>query len=83
MALNEKPALDLATENAKFVLIRRLMWALAVSESVGEMWEDYPEIGEHDWIDICNRLAASVARQNPSAEEFQAAYAHLAGRADH
>lgn len=43
-------------------------------------WEDYPDIGEHDWfaiLDILNAKAPDVP-----APSFQAAYALLSARAE-
>ena len=49
-------------------------WALSLS------WEDFPEIGEHDWDAIAARAAAIV--DCPSVDEYEAAYEFLAARAD-
>jgi len=80
MALDEKPQYDLPTELAKLTVIRHIV-ATVVSNHTGEMWEDYPEIGEDDWIEISERLLN--IHPFPTHQEFQAAYTHLAGRADH
>lgn len=42
-------------------------------------WGDYPEIGEHDWRRICDRVAEIAAF--PPADDFDTAYALLASRA--
>lgn len=46
-------------------------------------WEEYPEIGENDWIKIereCRKKLLAAAGHVP-AERFQEAYALLEGRA--
>lgn len=80
MALTEKPKYDLPTELAKLTVIRHIV-AAVVSNHTDEMWEDYAEIGEHDWFEITARLRN--IHSFPTQQEFQAAYTHLAGRADH
>jgi hypothetical protein len=49
-----------------------------------DRWEDYPEIGEHDWIAVMDRVRAIAeavtAHVDPNA--FQQAYQTLAARAD-
>lgn len=82
MALNEMPktSVDLETEIAKLTILRHIV-ASVVSNHTGELWEDYPEIGEHDWIDISERVLKAYAF--PTDREFKIAYAHLASRADH
>lgn len=84
MALEEKPAFDLATDLAKVTIIRRLTWLLAEDgERISDLWENYPEIGEDDWIDICRRLRERHRLSDPTQVQFDAAYAHLAERAEH
>ena len=80
MALDEKPQYDLATELAKLTVMRHIV-ATVVSNHTGEMWEDYPEIGENDWIEITERLRH--IHTFPVHTEFRTAYQHLAARADH
>lgn len=78
MPTNPGP-LDLETEIAKLTIIRHIV-ATVVSNHTGELWEDYPEIGENDWIDISERVRKAYVF--PTEREFQIAYAHLASRAD-
>ena len=37
------------------------------SEAVSEFWEDYPEVGEHDWTEVV-RAAMGVVPPVPRAE---------------
>jgi len=83
MALTERPKWDLTTELAKIAVIRRIQWLLAQSDLLGEMWEEYPEIGEDDWLEISQRVQDIADRSNPTGPEFEAAYAHLMERAEH
>lgn len=51
------------------------------AETTGEWWEDYPEIGEHDW----ERVLAAVASRavpHPVNSTFDLAYKFLEGRAE-
>lgn len=82
-ALDEKPQFDYATELAKARIVDRITFVLADDgERVSEMWEDYPEIGENDWIAICEAVKRVTEKRAPSVVAFNAAYKHLAGRAD-
>lgn len=79
MALEERAPMDLRTELAKAAIAREIRFKLCEG-GIGELWEDYPDIGEGDWLDICRRVESS---DRPSHHDFAVAYAHLAGRADH
>lgn len=37
------------------------------SEAVSDFWEDYPEIGEHDWTEVA-RAAMGIVPAVPRAE---------------
>lgn len=59
----------------------------AISNALSEYgrapeWEDYPEIGEHDWILVDEEIDRRRQRQDVTAEEFAAAYEYLEGRAE-
>lgn len=76
--------LDHETRHAMDVIIRSILRRLTDDpDQVGEMWEDYPEIGEHDWIEICAQVADRSKTFTNSPEVYKAAYAHLASRAEH
>ena len=84
MSLEERPKFDVATALAKSTIQRSILLKLVSDgDRLVEMWEDYPEIGEHDWNDICRGLLKGAEERSPKANEFMAAYTHLAGRADH
>lgn len=75
---------DYETRHAMDVIIRAVIARLIDEpDTVGEMWEDFPEIGEHDWIEICEQVAERAKSFINSPEVFKAAYEHLASRADH
>lgn len=84
-APDEKPEqLDYSTLRARAWIVDRIAFQLASDdEGISEMWEDYPEIGENDWIAICHAVKRVAEKRNPRAEQFEWAYTHLAGRADH
>lgn len=84
MSLDEKPPFDYPTEMAKAVVVDNILFQLGSDgERVSEMWEDYPEIGERDWIAICQAVKRVTEKRNPSQDAFRAAYTHLASRAEH
>lgn len=73
------------TEQAIDVIARRVVHLLLTAPVGGSediaLWEDYPEIGEHDWDRVIDR-AKVLAPPNPDADEYTAAYAHLSARVD-
>ena len=44
-------------------------------------WEDFPEIGEHDWEAVCDLMERLTPR--PDHQEFADAYHLLEARAEH
>lgn len=44
-------------------------------------WENYPEIGEEDWVRVVARVDELTALMAPEQAEFEAAYTYLTGRA--
>jgi hypothetical protein len=48
----------------------------------GAHWENYPDAGEYDWIAVEARAAAIAATLRPPQAAYDAAYEHLAHRAD-
>lgn len=76
--------IDYDTRHAMDVIARSIMSHLLDDPSgVGDMWEDHPEIGENDWIEIAEIVAERVKTFQADPEVYKAAYAHLASRADH
>lgn len=53
----------------------------AVEDAIGDMWEQYPDIGEHDWTRVADE-ATAMAGSFTQPERFQAAYDLLAERAN-
>jgi len=45
-------------------------------------WEDFPELGECDWVSVAAKAEEIVGRSRPSNAEYEAAYAYLEQRAD-
>jgi hypothetical protein len=45
-------------------------------------WEDYPDIGEHDWEAIAAEVERVLDRLAAQREKYDCAYRVLAGRAD-
>lgn len=54
--------------------------ATSVQRDLGERWEDYPEIGEHDWERVAEQVEEMLPRVSPT--RFREAYARLEARAD-
>ena len=75
--------IDYETRHAMDVVARSIMGHLLDDPSgVGDMWEDHPEIGEHDWIEITEIVKERAKLFQADPEVYKAAYAHLASRAD-
>jgi hypothetical protein len=69
---------------AKATLVDSIISRLASDgERVSEMWEDYPEIGEYDWLAICEAVKRVTEKRAPTLVAYNAAYKHLAARAEH
>ena len=54
-------------------------WIIAF-QALNVEWGDYPEIGEHDWGTVIDRL--DELADSPGTDEYEAAYDFLAARAD-
>lgn len=69
------------TNEAIRVVAQHAIWA-AVEDRIGQMWEMYPEVGEHDWSRITQEFVTMLAEGvgHPDRGEFDVAYAHLAER---
>jgi hypothetical protein len=65
-------------------LVARHVTAQIIDDTnVGQYWEDFPEIGEDDWLRIAKAVGEQVhAADNATRPEFEAAYKLLAARAD-
>jgi hypothetical protein len=44
-------------------------------------WEDYPDIGEHDWARVVARVRWVAEANDLQTEHYAAAYQHLVDRA--
>lgn len=64
------------------IVAERVAAHLADPELLGDLWGDeYPEIGEHDWDRICERVRGLIPA-GPSADAYAAAYEYLESRAE-
>lgn len=68
------------TDNAVDVIARHCLSVLALSAKPDDAWEDYPDIGEHDWARVILRMASLAPI--PEIEEYRQAYDHLRLRAE-
>lgn len=55
------------------------MVAARLLGAVGDEWEEYPDVGEYDWADICGRVVGMVTP--PERGAYLSAYERLAARA--
>lgn len=69
---------DEATDHALDVVAAH--YAVRLLANAADGWEDYPELGEHDFRDVVRRVIR-LGGAGPSTQDYTAAYAHLAGRA--
>lgn len=74
---------DMSPEEARELVARHIV-STAVQDSLGSLirWEDFPDIGEHDWLAVNARACELVAPMTATEETFKAAYAVLAERAE-
>lgn len=76
--MTEDAPMDL--ELALNVVVCRVI-ADSIAEA-GRDWEDYPEIGEHDWTRIAARVDAELAAYFVGDDVYDAAYDFLKGRVE-
>jgi hypothetical protein len=57
--------------------------AREIVSKVSPDWEDYPEIGEHDWERIVAEVKKLTKATEPTLEEFTQAWVELSNRAEH
>lgn len=67
------------TPNDAFTVVA--MWMLS-RQCVCQDWENYPDIGIHDWEQISGVLGVLMDRLAPTSGEYREAYALLKSRAD-
>jgi hypothetical protein len=70
------------TKDAIDVIAREVTEQMLDPMDLGDLWSDYPEIGEDDWRDVVNRVRDRAEAAKPDAETYKIAYAHLQGRAE-
>lgn len=66
---------------ARDIVARRVASRLIDEDALGVLWEDYPEIGEHDWVAVTKQAEHIAERLNPSDDQYTAAYFYLASMA--
>lgn len=73
--------MSMTVQGAVRVVARHVI-ASAVENQYGEMWEMYPDIGEHDWDRVCEEVEVILNEsiRGPS-REFDMAYGLLDLRA--
>ena len=73
---------DEPDESDPIEVVASAVVANLVEAEIGELWELYPEIGEHDWLAVQERATARAKEIHPGSAPFLAAYAQLEGRAE-
>lgn len=74
--------MSMPVEEAIRILANNLVASALTADVVHKTdWEDYPEVGEHDWAKVVERAEAVVAGIRPTPEALEVAYDVLAGRA--
>lgn len=67
---------------ARDIVARRVVNRLINEDALGCLWEDYPELGEHDWVAVTKHAEVIVERLDPAQEKYDSAYRFLAARAE-
>lgn len=70
------------TRAAIDVIAREVTEQMLDAMDLGDLWSDYPEIGEDDWRGVVGRARDRAEADKPDVETYKAAYAHLQGRAE-
>lgn len=61
--------------------VGRHIIAAVLDNMIGEEWENYPEIGEDDWMRVQAYVEAWARNTAPPTEQYEAAYEYLESRA--
>lgn len=72
---------DEKTDHALDVVAVKYACRLLKTAADADDWEDYPELGMYDFHEVVERVI-KLGDVAPTDEEYQAAYAHLASRAN-
>jgi len=64
------------------IIARRVVRQQVQPDVIGELWEDYPEIGANDWAAVVRQVDHLAERTDVQGEKYDAAYRFLAARAD-
>ncbi len=67
---------------ARDIVARRVVNRLINEDTLGCLWEDYPDLGEHDWVAVTKHAEVIVERLDPADEKYDVAYRFLAARAE-
>ena len=74
------PPVEMTPEDAIDIVAQHAIAAM-VEDGDEDLWEDYPEVGEADWLAICDKMNELAPYPNP--ERYEAAYSLLEARAEH
>lgn len=73
--------MDERTREAVSTVAHRVAARILATYDAGEEWENHPDIGEHDWQRVVERLSWLAGYTDVSDQDYDAAYEHLTGRA--
>jgi hypothetical protein len=73
----------MSPEDAYWIVARRVVAnAASGANQIEPEWENYPEIGEHDWVLVLGRVNDVCRQFNPKDQSYSDAYALLTERAE-
>lgn len=72
---------DIPLTAAYFTVARQVAVAVLTNGRAEEMWEDFPDIGEHDWEQVLVALDVLVQDLRLATADSEAAYDLLTQRA--
>lgn len=73
---------DEKTDKALDVVSVRYACRLLRNAADEDDWEDYPDLGQDDFYEVVERVIKLGAADPSTDAEYEAAYAHLASRAN-
>lgn len=75
---------DNRVDEAVDIVARRMIQDVTEPDALGDLWESYPDLGEHDFRAVVGRAAETVLHVVgvPTFEEYRAAYDYLSARAN-
>jgi hypothetical protein len=70
------------TRRPEIRVVAAMVIANAAVSGTPPLWEEYPDIGEHDWAEVLNEVHRQVDKIAPELDDYIAAYDALTARAN-